>query len=89
MRVIRLVPHDPAWKAAYEALSERIAVVLGENACRIYHIGSTAVPGIFAKPTIDILVEAFADQPRVTIRGKTELVQQLGARAAAWRREGV
>ncbi len=56
-RVIKLVPHDPAWTAAYDALSERIAAVLGENVCRICHIGSTAVPGILAKPTIDILVE--------------------------------
>jgi GrpB-like predicted nucleotidyltransferase (UPF0157 family) len=56
-RVIKLMPHDPAWLGAFQAASESIVDVLAETVCRIHHIGSTAVPRLLAKPTIDILVE--------------------------------
>ena len=37
--------------------SKRIAEALGDNVVEIHHIGSTAIPGIYAKPIIDLLVE--------------------------------
>lgn len=49
---------DQNWPAIYEAARAGIEAVLGaENIVRIEHIGSTAVPGLRAKPTIDILLE--------------------------------
>ena len=54
---IRLVPYDPGWNALFEKEKYFLSDVLGPNALRIEHAGSTAVPGIMAKPTIDILVE--------------------------------
>ena len=51
-----VVPHDPAWAGAFAAERTRLAAALGEVPARIEHVGSTAVPGLAAKPIIDILV---------------------------------
>ncbi|MBN2035968.1 MAG: GrpB family protein [Chitinispirillaceae bacterium] len=49
---------DPRWGRLYQREKERIKKALGgKNIVRIQHIGSTAVPGLVAKPTIDILLE--------------------------------
>jgi GrpB-like predicted nucleotidyltransferase (UPF0157 family) len=49
-----VVDYDPAWVGVFEALRKQIAGVLGDTASAIEHIGSTAVPGLAAKPIIDI-----------------------------------
>jgi GrpB-like predicted nucleotidyltransferase (UPF0157 family) len=51
---IHLVPYDPAWPAHYETLARRIRAALAERAICLEHVGSTAVPGLCAKPVIDI-----------------------------------
>nr|WP_218862717.1 GrpB family protein [Actinopolyspora biskrensis] len=53
-RDIRVVEYDPAWPERFRAERERIAAALGTTARRIEHIGSTAVPGLAAKPVVDI-----------------------------------
>lgn len=50
-----VVPHDPDWKRQYFAEAELIRRELGNSTITLYHIGSTAIPGILAKPIIDIL----------------------------------
>ncbi|NES19869.1 MAG: GrpB family protein [Symploca sp. SIO3E6] len=57
MRKVEVVPHDPTWQEAFRMESKRVADALGEIFVAIHHIGSTAIPGIYAKPIIDILVE--------------------------------
>jgi GrpB-like predicted nucleotidyltransferase (UPF0157 family) len=54
--VIEVVPYDAAWPGMYAAERDRLAAALGELAVRIDHFGSTAVPGLAAKPWIDIQV---------------------------------
>lgn len=55
---IILTEYDPQWPVRYEIeKSGIIKVVGGENIVRISHYGSTSVPGIITKPTIDILLE--------------------------------
>lgn len=55
---VKLVEHDPAWSQVFENEKDRILDVLGHDiALRIEHFGSTSVPGIKAKPYIDILLE--------------------------------
>ncbi|HEY1480982.1 MAG TPA: GrpB family protein [Gaiellales bacterium] len=54
---IELATSDPGWLARFELERSRIADALGDAARRIEHIGSTAVPGLAAKPIIDVLVE--------------------------------
>jgi GrpB-like predicted nucleotidyltransferase (UPF0157 family) len=51
-----IVPYDDAWPHQYLAWKSRLASALGAVAKRIDHVGSTAVPGLAAKPTIDVQV---------------------------------
>ncbi|HET6267309.1 MAG TPA: GrpB family protein [Acidobacteriota bacterium] len=53
---LEIVPYDPTWPDAFNAERERISAVLGDLAVRIEHHGSTSVPGLAAKPVIDIQV---------------------------------
>ncbi|MEX2558182.1 MAG: GrpB family protein [Actinomycetota bacterium] len=53
---IRLVEYDPRWPALYERKAERVREALGKQALRIEHTGSTSVPGLAAKPVIDMLL---------------------------------
>jgi GrpB-like predicted nucleotidyltransferase (UPF0157 family) len=53
---IEVVPYDPAWPAAYDRWRDTLAAALGPLAVRIEHIGSTAVPGLPAKPVVDVQV---------------------------------
>ena len=55
-RRVSVVPHDPAWHQNFEIESKQIARALGDIVLSLHHIGSTAIPGIFAKPIIDILL---------------------------------
>jgi len=55
-RPILVVDYDPNWPSLYEKERERILAALGKGAVQIEHIGSTSVPGLAAKPTIDIAV---------------------------------
>jgi GrpB-like predicted nucleotidyltransferase (UPF0157 family) len=57
LRVITVVPYDPHWPDLFRAEANELAEILGEEMVAIHHIGSTAIPGIHAKPIIDILVE--------------------------------
>ncbi|QBK04919.1 GrpB family protein [Hylemonella gracilis] len=52
---VRLFPHDPAWPQAYAAERLRLLSVLPGVFIDVQHVGSTAVPGLAAKPIIDIL----------------------------------
>jgi GrpB-like predicted nucleotidyltransferase (UPF0157 family) len=55
MNVITIVPYDPSWLLAFESEARLIKKALGNNCVKVHHIGSTAVPGLKAKPIIDIL----------------------------------
>jgi GrpB-like predicted nucleotidyltransferase (UPF0157 family) len=48
--------YDAGWPASYEREAARIRSVLGEEVLLLEHVGSTAVPGLAAKPLIDILL---------------------------------
>ncbi len=53
---IILVEYDPAWRQQYAHEAERIKAALGDRVRQLEHIGSTSVPGLVAKPIIDILL---------------------------------
>jgi GrpB-like predicted nucleotidyltransferase (UPF0157 family) len=53
--MIQLAPYDPSWPAEFEAEAARIERACEDLEIRLEHIGSTAVPGLSAKPIIDIL----------------------------------
>jgi GrpB-like predicted nucleotidyltransferase (UPF0157 family) len=53
---VRIVDYDPAWPAEAARELARIGAVLGELAVRLEHVGSTSVPGLAAKPIVDLQV---------------------------------
>jgi GrpB-like predicted nucleotidyltransferase (UPF0157 family) len=55
-RVLTIVPYDPTWPERFQEHRDAISTTLGPVAVRVEHIGSTSVPGLGAKPIIDILV---------------------------------
>ena len=54
---VLLKEHDPQWLAYYLAEKAFLQSVFQDKILRINHIGSSAVPGLLAKPTVDILLE--------------------------------
>ena len=70
---VRLVPYDPGWPAAFAAERERLRAALGARMTAIEHIGSTAVPGLPAKPIIDMAVTV------ASFRALPELIRAMAA----------
>ncbi len=83
---VTLVPCDPAWPSKYAVHRDRIAQALGERALLVEHIGSTAVPGLAAKPIIDLVVgvadpdDESAYLPSLTCAGYELRVREPGHR---------
>ena len=72
---VRLLPHDPAWAAASEAEAARLLKAAGPALVAVHHIGSTAIPGISAKPILDLLGIA---ESLVAIDGAKRRLEALG-----------
>lgn len=75
MSKVEVVPHDPWWRGAFEAEAKHVAVALGENVAAIHHIGSTAIPNIYAKPVVDLLVEV---EDIDEVDGRSSAMESLG-----------
>ena len=68
----RVVPWDPAWPGLFRELGARLRRELGALALRIDHIGSTAVPGLDAKPIVDVQVSVASLEPAGAYRPALE-----------------
>jgi GrpB-like predicted nucleotidyltransferase (UPF0157 family) len=74
---VKLVPYTPAWAIVFQAERIRLQHVLGTDALDIQHIGSTAVPGLAAKPILDLGIAVASESvvagcvPRLTALGYT------------------
>ena len=53
-RDIIVLPYDPAWAIAFAELQQLLCTALQDTILRIEHVGSTSVPGMWAKPILDI-----------------------------------
>jgi GrpB-like predicted nucleotidyltransferase (UPF0157 family) len=53
---VRLLPSDPGWPAAFQRLAAELRAALWELAVAVEHVGSTAVPGLAAKPILDVAI---------------------------------
>ena len=95
--MIIIAPYDPAWPGRFASEAERIHQALGEFALRIEHVGSTSVPGLAAKPVVDIQVSVASLEPRDLYRtrlaelgythfplGTFDLVYPFFKRPAGW-----
>ena len=51
---VEVVAADPSWPEVFQGLRTRLVGALGDRALRVEHVGSTAVPGLAAKPVIDV-----------------------------------
>lgn len=76
-RAYHLEPHDTTWRLRFEVEAKRVREALGCEVTRIEHVGSTAVPGLAAKPVIDIQVSVTSMVPRASY---AEPLTRLGYR---------
>jgi GrpB-like predicted nucleotidyltransferase (UPF0157 family) len=60
---VRLVPHHPSWMALGELECGVVTDLLGDAALEVVHVGSTSVPGLEAKPILDIAAAVPDDTP--------------------------
>jgi GrpB-like predicted nucleotidyltransferase (UPF0157 family) len=74
-RKVDVVAYDPAWPELFCAEAKRLRRVFGAELLVIHHMGSTAVPGLSAKPIIDLLAEV-RDLDRVD--GFNDALRALG-----------
>ena len=75
MASVVLVPYDPLWSEEFRVEADRIARACDELEIRLEHIGSTAIPGLSAKPIIDI---AAGVPPRVDRTLYIQTLKELG-----------
>lgn len=80
---VRIVDHDPGWAVRADEELHRIGDTLGSVVVRLEHIGSTAVPGLAAKPILDLQISVAAIEPRERYVGALERLGYLFAPAAA------
>jgi len=72
---VQVVEHDPAWPAQAAEELGRLAAELGPVALRLEHVGSTSVPGLAAKPILDLQLSVAAIEPRTPY---SESLERLG-----------
>lgn len=95
--MIIIAPYDPDWPVMFAAEALRIRQALGDLALRIEHVGSTSVPGLAARPVIDIQVSVPSLEPADRYRtrlaelsythfplGPFDLVYPLFKKPAEW-----
>ncbi len=75
VKTLEVVLYDPEWPRQFSEEHARLSAALGDLACRIDHNGSTAVPGLAAKPIIDIQMSVNSLFPIENYRGP---LQKLG-----------
>jgi GrpB-like predicted nucleotidyltransferase (UPF0157 family) len=74
---VRIVDYDPAWPEEAERELARVAEALGETVVRLDHVGSTSVPGLAAKPIVDLQVSVAALQPQAAYVEPLEAIGYL------------
>ena len=74
----RIVDYDPHWPQQFQQEKSSILHALGFHADHVEHIGSTAVPGLGAKPIIDIMVGVHSSTKSDGMRQFIELLQRIG-----------
>ncbi|MEZ6297634.1 GrpB family protein [Klebsiella pneumoniae] len=76
MRILTVVDYDEMWPTLFENERTLLQMTLGKVISRIHHIGSTSVPGLSAKPVIDILIEV-ANLEELDSLNQAMLIEEL------------
>lgn len=71
-RSYSLVPYDPSWPLEFDKLNTELSPIFGDNLISFNHFGSTSIPGMIAKPTIDVCVEVKNLEEVKSMRSKFE-----------------
>lgn len=90
-RIIEVVPYRNEWPSMFEEEARFVKQALGDNCLAVHHIGSTAVPGLVAKPIIDMLpvVKSIREVDQATTameqlgyeaKGETSIYQQMDSK---------
>ncbi len=66
-KTIALCPHEPFWSVRYNEESQRLRDKLGALVVQLNHVGSTAIPGIKAKPILDMVLESEVFPPSAKV----------------------
>lgn len=72
--MITVESYDPEWPRIFRDLAVKVRSAVGPVALRIDHIGSTLIPGLAAKPTIDIQISVAAFDPMEPYRRPLEVI---------------
>jgi GrpB-like predicted nucleotidyltransferase (UPF0157 family) len=74
---VRIVDYDPGWPEEARRELARVGAALGDLAVRLDHVGSTAVPGLAAKPIVDLQVSVGALEPQIAYVEPLEAIGYL------------
>ena len=86
MAAVVIVDYDPAWPSRFASLAATVSAALGSVLVQVEHVGSTAVPGLPAKPVVDLdAVVLPADVPEAIDRLAAAGYIHLGERGIAGR----
>lgn len=90
---IIVLDYDPIWEKSFQEEAGKIRSILKDNCVAVHHIGSTAVPGLAAKPIIDIMpvVKNLAEVDRVSAEFKEigyEYLGEFGIKGRRYLRKG-
>jgi GrpB-like predicted nucleotidyltransferase (UPF0157 family) len=86
---VMIVPYDAEWPILFARLGSALRAALGDVALRIDHIGSTSVPGLDAKPIIDVQISVASFEPLNAYRGPLESLGYVFLNAVLTRRRRV
>ncbi|SDB92879.1 GrpB family protein [Shouchella lonarensis] len=79
MRQVIVTPYQTAWIDQFVCEAVRLKHIFANHIVACHHIGSTAVPGLLAKPVIDVLIEVH--EPIVRVDELNEAMKQIGYEA--------
>lgn len=90
---VTVTPYNPAWPRLFAAEAELLSGIMGQNLVATYHIGSTSVPGLNAKPIIDILpvvanLQALDEQNTLMEQAGYEALGEFGIPGRRYFRKG-
>ncbi len=90
---IIVLDYDPIWRKSFQEEAGKIKSILKDNCVAVHHIGSTAVPGLAAKPIIDIMpvVKSLAEVDRVSAEFEEigyEYLGEFGIKGRRYLRKG-
>lgn len=74
-RRYELIKYDPVWASRFDEIASNIKPIFGDNLVQIEHVGSTAVPGMTAKPIVDVSV---AVKDLASVPAVYEAMKELG-----------